>query len=226
MPSRHLLTALAGLLALAWLVSTAFPGPAPAQAPTTLAVLPFNNNSVTEPEKYQALGQGLMAMLISDLKGADGGLKVIERAKITAILKEIALGQSGALDTATAVQAGRILGAQNIAFGDFMVLGRQVRIDARIVKVETSEVLMAESVTGSKNDFLSLLSKLGKSIAASLKVALSSGSEARGGMDGALLYSQALEALDAGDTARARTLLDKAVAEDPGLRSQASDLGL
>lgn len=206
--------ALAFCLVLAWLA------PASAQAPATLAVLPFENNAVTDAKMYEPLAQGLAAMLITDLKMAGTSLKVIERAQIAAILKEVALSQSGMVDAATAVQAGRLLGAQSIAFGAFMVLGDDVRLDARIINVETSECIMAASITGGKKDFMKLERQLAEKIAAALKVSLSQIPPAASGMDAALLYSRGLEALDKGDRPGAEKLFAQTVAADPAYKRQ------
>lgn len=195
------------------------------QAPKTLAILPFENNSVTDPERFAPLGKGLSAMLITDLKQAGTSLKLIERTAITSLLKEIALSQSGSVDQNTAIEAGKILGAQSIAFGSFMVLGSSVRIDTRIVKVETSELIMAESVDGSSNDFISLERGLANKIASSLKVALKPIAKSQSSIEAALLFSQGLEALDAGNKAEARKLFQKCIDLDPTYTSQIDDVG-
>jgi len=210
------LVALAALVALLGITSSR----ALAQAPATLAILPFENNAVTDQKMYEPLSQGLASMLITDLKLAGAGLKVIERAQIAAILKEVALSQSGMVDSATAVQAGRLLGAQSIAFGSFMVLGGDVRLDARIINVETSECLMAASITGSKGDFMKLERQLAEKIAASLKATLAQIPPAASGMDAALLYSRGLEALDKGDRAGAEKLFAETVKADPAYKRQ------
>ncbi|MBA4358925.1 MAG: hypothetical protein C0405_14490 [Desulfovibrio sp.] len=215
------LATLAALLVL----FACLPGPVQAQdsAVTTLAVLPFENNAVTDHKSYDPLSQGLAAMLITDLKLAGTSLKVIERAQITALLKEIAMGQTGMIDPSTAVQAGKLLGAQAIAFGAFMVLGNDLRLDARIIKVETSECIQASSITGGKGDFMKLERQLAEKIAATLKVTLApppSGPAARSGMDAAMLYSRGLEALDKGDRAGAEKLFAEAVGVDPAYKRQ------
>ena len=71
-------------------------------APKTLALLPFENNSVTDPQRFAPLTQGIPAMLTTDLKRGGGSLKLIERSKIQGLLKEIAFGQTGAVDESTA----------------------------------------------------------------------------------------------------------------------------
>ena len=194
-------------------------------APKTLAILPFENNSVTEPEKYAPLGKGLSAMLITDLKKSGTSLKLIERSKIQALLKEIALSQSGSVDQSTAIKAGKILGAQSIAFGSFMVLGKEVRIDTRIVNVETSELLMAESTAGGSNNFIGLERDLAQKIASSLKIALQPPTaKTKSDINAALYFSQGLEALDSGDKTEAKRLFDKCIQLDPAYKDQVANL--
>ena len=204
------------------------PGPRAAavgDVPKTLAILPFENNSVTEPERFAPLTKGLAAMLTTDLKNSGTALKLIEREKIQALLKEVALSQSGSVDKSTAVQVGRILGAQAIAFGSFMVLGTDVRLDLRIIKVETSELIMAESISGSSDGFIDLERKLAGKIAASLRIALQPVSAGSGSdINAALYFSQGLEALDRGDKAEAEQLFAKSVAADPAYQGQVDNV--
>lgn len=202
------------------------PKPTPLDvAPTTLAILPFENNSITDPETYAPLGKGLSAMLITDLQKAGTSLKLIERGKIQAIIKEIALSQSGSVDKSTAIEAGKILGAQSIAFGSFMVLGKDVRIDTRIVKVETSELLMAEAITGSAANFIGLERDLAQKIAGSLKIALKPpATKTKSDINAALYFSQGLEALDRGDKVEARHLFNKCIQVDPAYKDQVANV--
>ena len=191
------------------------------RTPKTLAILPFENNSVTDPERYAPLSKGLSAMLITDLKKGGSALKLIERERIEALLKEIALGQTGSLDQATAIQAGKMLGAQSIAFGAFMVLGPQVRIDLRIVNVETSELILAESITGQSAQFIDLEGQLAGKIARSMNVAFRPPKvSSRGKIDAALLFSQGLEALDRGNRTEAQRLFTLCIEMDPAYRAQ------
>jgi TolB-like protein len=193
--------------------------PALGQDVRTLAILPFENNSITDRDTYAPLSKGLSAMLTSDLSGADAGLKLIERSRIEALLKEVALGQSGAIDDSSALEAGRLLGAQNIAFGSYVVLGNMVRIDTRIIKVETGELVMAESTQGGTTDFLTLQQKLAHKIANSLNVAFSE-TDSSSNISAALAFSQGLDALDAGDREAADRLFAAAVEADPGYQSR------
>jgi len=197
----------------------------PDQIPKTLAILPFENNSVTDPEHFAPLSKGLSAMLISDLNKSGTTLKLIERSKIQSLLKEIALSQSGSVDESTAIRAGKILGAQAIAFGSFIVLGKKVRIDTRIIKVETSEVLMTESIVGDSDGFINLERELAKKIANSLKVAFQPKTATSGSdINAALYFSRGLDALDRGDKKEAKRLFMKSIEIDPAYKEQVDNV--
>jgi len=191
-----------------------------AAAPETLAILPFENNSVTDPSRYEPLSKGLSAMLITDLSRSGTTLRLVEREKIESLLKEISLSLTGSVDESTAIRAGKLLGAQNIAFGSFVVLANSVRIDTRIIKVETSELVMAESITGDAGDFMNLERGLAQKIADSLKVAFFPGAAGESGIDAALLFSEGLDAMDRGEEAEADRLFRKCIEIDPAYQGQ------
>ncbi len=195
------------------------------QVPKTMAILPFENNSVTDPDKFTPLSKGLSAMLITDLKNSGTSLKLIEREKIQSLLKEVALGQSGGVDQATAVKAGKILGAQSIVFGSFMVLGNKVRMDARIIRVETSEVIMAESITGESDAIMILAMDLAGKIAKSMKVSFNPVTlKGEGDINAALYFSKGLDALDKGDRKEAKRLFSKSIELDPAYKVQVDNV--
>lgn len=201
------------------------PGTAVDQTPKTMAVLPFENNSVTDPDRYDPLSKGLSAMLITDLKNSSTSLQLIERDKIQALLKEIALSQSGIVDQSTALKAGKILGAQSIVFGSFMVLGNQVRMDARIIKVETSEVVMAESIVGESGGLINLAMDLAGKIAKSMKVAFKPPLvKSEGDINAALYFSKGLDALDRGDKKEAKKLFSKSIELDSAYKAQVDNV--
>ena len=196
----------------------------PKTAPKTLALLPFENNSVTDPHKFAPLSQGIPAMLTTDLKRGGPGLRLIERAKIQSLLKETAFGQTGAVDESTAVKAGKILGAEAIGLGSFIVLGGKVRIDTRIIGVETSEVIMAESIMGDSDRFMELIQGLGDKIASAFRVNFTPAPAGSGGdIRAALYFSQGLEALDRNDRAAAERFFQKSIDLDPAYRRQVAD---
>lgn len=193
---------------------------------TTLAVLPFENNSVTSHDHYDPLCQGFAAMLITDLKQRSVGLTLIERSRIGALLSEMELAQAGLVNEDTALKVGRMLGAEHLVIGSFMVVGWQVRVDARLVRVETAEVLLAQSVSGGKNWLISLQSELAEKIAGSLDVRLAPGTTGKemGDMEAAVWFSSGVHALDLKDKARAKECFDKCAVIDPAYKPQIAAL--
>ncbi len=85
-----------------------------------------------------------------------------------------------------------------------MVIAKQVRIDTRIIKVETSELIMAESITGKTKNFMDLEQDLAQKIAQSLNVALKTEKTKSGSdIEAALYFSKGLDSLDKKDKAAA-----------------------
>ncbi|MFO8047516.1 MAG: CsgG/HfaB family protein, partial [Desulfosudaceae bacterium] len=172
----------------------------PAETVRTLAILPFENNSVTGAEQLAPLCNGLPVMLMTELSNADTkAFKLIEREKIKALLDEISLGQSGAIDSATAVKVGKLLGAQSIAFGAFMAMGKMMRIDTRLIEVETGEVIMAASISGQTDNFLVLLRDLAARLARSMQVSLAEQKTgSKSDIEAAVLFARGVDAMERG----------------------------
>jgi TolB-like protein len=139
----------------------------------TLAVMGFTNNSIDQQERFASLDWGLASMLISSLGGATD-LKVIERERLQWVLEEHELQRDPSLvDQSTAVRMGRILGAQSMLLGNFIVMGRDMRIDARLVDVETGEILMSEQVTDRSDNLFDLVDELSLKVAQGINITLS-----------------------------------------------------
>jgi curli biogenesis system outer membrane secretion channel CsgG len=189
--------------------------------PDTLAILHFDNFSVTDKDQFDPLKKGISAMLITELRQSGTGIRLLEREKIRSLMDEIRLNIDGTVDQSSAIKVGKIYGAQAITFGSFIVLEKKVRIDARIVRVETSEVVMADSVVGSSSEFMELVTMLAGKIAGSLNMRFRpepgiSESDIRA----AVFFSRGVEAMDRGDTEDARRLFAEAVKRDPAYQKQ------
>ena len=135
----------------------------------TIAVLYFDNNS--NDSKLDPLSKGLADMIISDLSNLDI-LRVVEREKIEEVLDEINRNSSDSFDSETQQKIGRLLGAEMILFGSYFELMNQFRIDAKIVKTETGEIIKSEGVNGLTSDFMKLEKQLVWKIARELDVKL------------------------------------------------------
>jgi TolB-like protein len=143
----------------------------PDRAPRkTVAVLAFDN--YTGKADYDPLGKGIASMMISDLSSVDQ-IQVLERDRIQDVVKEMDAQQTKYYDSTTAVKVGRLAGAQYVVVGSFSSLDPKMRIDTRVVRVETGEVVKTAQVTGKQDDFFDLEQKLAKRLVDGLGVALS-----------------------------------------------------
>jgi TolB-like protein len=94
--------------------------PVAAQNTPIVTVLAFDNASFGPGAKdYDGIGKGVMDLVITDL-ASGGKLRVVDRARVQAILDEQKLTTSGAIDPQTAVKVGRLLGACYSVYGTFM----------------------------------------------------------------------------------------------------------
>lgn len=111
-----------------------------------LAVLPFDNGGSygQGKEDYEGLQKGMAAMLISELS-ANPAVRVVEREEIQRLLEEQNLGSSGRVDPQTAAKIGKLVGARYVVLGTFVDFYGDFRIDARLVNVETSEIVKTEA---------------------------------------------------------------------------------
>ncbi|PKN34497.1 MAG: hypothetical protein CVU61_08295 [Deltaproteobacteria bacterium HGW-Deltaproteobacteria-19] len=224
-PSRRFPFFLA-LLCVAVLISPLQASGADRDFPNTrkirLAVLYFDNECVTDRERLDAFQKGIADALIGDL-GRLGRLQVVERERLDAILSEMKLQQSGLTDPASAVTIGRVLGVQALLMGSYTAIGGIIRIDARIVEVETGLVLKAEEVTGRTDDFFQLEETLVEKIAAGLDAPLTTAERARLSCTGGrsftafLEYSRGLDEMDRGRWREADEAFAEALRIDPGL---------
>ena len=107
-----------------------------------IAVFPFENaNALTEELK---LGESVSEMLITALINTQC-FNVIERSQLNKLLEEQKLSQSGAIDTETAVEVGKVLGCDGVVIVSISKLDRVIEADARLIEVTTAQALLAVS---------------------------------------------------------------------------------
>ncbi|RME24049.1 MAG: hypothetical protein D6798_12170 [Deltaproteobacteria bacterium] len=186
---------------------------------TTVAVLPLTRGAASE--EYDGLGQALAGMLISDLS-ATPGLVMVERDRLDALLSEIALSDQGFLDPATAQQLGRGLGAEVILTGSYSVVADRFLLDARLVRVESGEILDAADAQGSVTDFVAVEKLLVEELLDELDVTLSLGDRRRLMLQAPTedfaafaSWGEGLARRQQGDLDAARAAFERALARDP-----------
>ena len=85
---------------------------------------------------------------ISTSMAKGGRLEIVERSRLEEALREMEMSQLGIVDEQTAVELGRAVGANAILVGSFVSIGGTLRINARLIDVQTSRVIRAENVQG------------------------------------------------------------------------------
>jgi TolB-like protein len=203
-----------------------------AESPT-IAVLDFENNSLFSRDEYQSLSKGLAEMMITGLNQA-GSLRVVERQKLRSILDELKMSQSGAVSEESSLRAGKLLGAQHLVFGGFMVAtDNKIRIDARIVEVETGLTVKANEVTGKTRDILGMIAKLNVKILRDLNVRIAENQKRSGetgpvDMKALMIFSQGVGFEDAGNPEKAAACYKQALSIQPDFqqaKTRLSQLG-
>ena len=141
--------------------------PDDAKQPLTVAVLDFANHS--KDPALDGYRLGFRDMLTTDLSKLSS-IKVLERARLESLLKEHNLAKADFIDPETAVQLRRGLSAHAMLSGSYLISGDDIRVDVRLVSVETGEVLQAEAVEGKKTDMFGLQKTLATKVLAALDV--------------------------------------------------------
>jgi TolB-like protein len=91
------------------------------------------------------LAYGLAELLSNDL-ARSSRLTVVERLRIDAVLRELRLSTSGAVDSASATRVGRLIGARRLIVGGVRQLpGGDLQISAQVADVATRGVTTAVS---------------------------------------------------------------------------------
>jgi tetratricopeptide (TPR) repeat protein len=186
--------------------------------PNTIAVLPL---TISSPDSsYQPLARGLAELLISDL-GLLQHFRLVERLRLTALLDELKLGQTGRVDPGTAARVGHLIRAGRLVQGlaDIPAKG-DVRLEASVVQ-SSGEVTSPQVVTGRLRDLLKLEKNVVVGLSTTLGYQLSEAERRRILENGTqslaafLAYARGLEAEDAGDYSRAAAYFAAAVRADP-----------
>jgi curli biogenesis system outer membrane secretion channel CsgG len=94
------------------------------------------------------MGELLAVKIIETLKDS-GAYTVVERERLILALEELNLGTSTLVDKSTRLKIGKIVGARLMVFGSFFVIAGTMRLDLRLVEVETGSVLKAAQKTAS-----------------------------------------------------------------------------
>lgn len=110
------------------------------QSSKSLIIIDFDQKSQVEQSEGKKLASLIPAEIQEKLVKASC-ITVVERNKLNEVLKEHALSQTGTIDENTAIQAGKLIGAEKILLGEiYSNLKKRHSISARLVDIETGKV--------------------------------------------------------------------------------------
>ncbi len=219
----HLLRALPVFL----MVLLGLTSDARADAPV-IAVSYFENTS--KKADLDPLKQGLAEMLITDLS-ASSDVTLVERGRLNEVLAEIKLQKNPYFDPKTAARLGKGLGAAYILTGSFQAHRGSLRINVRVVDVETARVALSVKEQGTEAQFFELERRLARGLLKGIGAGLTLlgvkkiGAASSRNFKAFSHYSRSLRARDAGDRAAEKAALGKALALDPGFKAAVKRLG-
>jgi TolB-like protein len=213
------------LLALA-MAAPAVAQQAPSDTRPGMAVLPFENGGSfgRDREDFDALRGGIAAVLIEEL-AANPAVRVVDRAITNQIIGEQNLARDGRVDAATAARIGRLVGARYMVTGSFIDAYGDFRVTARIIDVETGEIVKVVSNDETMRDrrqmfkiFQNVATKLmaGVNLPALPRQVAQAAERRNIPTDALTFYSRALLYEDRGDKPRAADYYRRATTAFPG----------
>ena len=123
-------------------------------SPLAVAVIPIESN-----ESNSEISSMILDKLITNLV-KKRRFKVIEREFLEKIINEQSLGMTGIVDEASAISAGKVIGAEAIIMGKQNELNGDMHISVRVIDVETSETITASEIVSEKQEIERAMEKV------------------------------------------------------------------
>src|SRR5437762_2698557 len=196
-----------------------------------IAVFPFDNGGSYGQDKdnFDALQKGIAGLMISDL-AAGAAVRVVERDELQKLLDEQNLGAAGRVDPQTAAKIGKLVGARYVVLGTFIDFYGDFRLDARLVNVETSEILKVEKDQAQRDHLFQIIQNVAGRLMkdANLPPLPRQASEQRMSRqvptEALTFYSRALLYQDRGQRDKAADMYQRAIAAFPEYAEAAEGL--
>ena len=156
MPARPINLVPAAILTIVFAALVVAAVPAFGQEPDTrpgVAVLPFDVTQLPPADlAASGLNFGLQHILLSELN-ANPALRIVERRVLNEIMEEFGLHGSANIDQRTQAELGRLVFARYMVGTSYFDDRGDVRLDVRVINVETSEIILTARVSGRESLF-------------------------------------------------------------------------
>jgi TolB-like protein len=133
----------------AWSAGAAPPKEKDKQRSPVVAVLPFK--VLNKEPGLQHYGEGASDAVINKIVN-DKALKVVEESQLDKAVSSLSRNQTGLFEEDSALAIGQMVDARYIVIGSVQLVGDektgQIKVNARVLEVETRTLLVSESVFG------------------------------------------------------------------------------
>ena len=128
------------------------------KAETVIAVADFTGGD-------KELGRFLSETLLTQL-AQSGKIALVERTEIRQALSELKLQSTGLFEPQQIKKIGKMLSADCVVVGSYLVRDEQLIVNARLLDVKTGRLISggATSVSGNRSDLLTLTAKLARQL--------------------------------------------------------------
>jgi tetratricopeptide (TPR) repeat protein len=141
----------------------------------------------------------------------------VERMK-----RELAIGETDALDPARLASVGRRLGTDLVVTGSYLAIGEKIRLDVRLMDIGTGEALVSVSESDRATELIDLVARAGASLRRNLRadeVSAEQQGDLRASVpataEAARLYATGRARLRAFDAMAARAAFEQVTAQEP-----------
>ncbi len=193
---------------------------------SAIGIPPFQ--LLAKTEGVSALGFAIADLLTTDLSRS-ARVTLVERSRLTEVLRELDLAKTGRIDSATAPRAGKLMSARRLVLGSVDTLGSgQVRLSLRVADVQTGVLDAALDARAPIVDVLAAEKALAFRLFDALGVALTPAERAlidaypTTSLAALNAYGRGVQADLLGDRRRAIDEFEKAATVDPSFQ-QARD---
>ena len=130
--------------------------PAQLERRMNILVFPFRN---TGSLQHSWISSGLTDTVIADLQRLKS-VNVFSDEERKKACNEIALGMTGIIDDRDVAKAGYIMGANLIFTGSYTVIGKSIRVVAKLVDVETTRLSKSRKLDGTLDGIFNLQDRI------------------------------------------------------------------
>jgi TolB-like protein len=108
-----------------------------------IAIIEFSdlNDNVNDLGRF--LAEELINELLKNKK--DKGYEIVERRQLNKVLKQLKLSSSGLLEPKSMKEVGKVLNVDSIVTGSLTDLGNDIKVNARIISVESAKIIATAS---------------------------------------------------------------------------------